>query len=99
MHLRRDSYISVYHLLFLLGVIRGIDIEKQIFYVTTPLSPDQLKSVVVIASGSLELPLAAMMLEHIAFEVPYMTYLPAEGIASMTRSTRSNLIRKKHAPE
>lgn len=77
------------------GIIRGIDIEKQVFYIVTPLSPDQLSSVIILFKSKLELPVHAMMMDTIRSESPYMTYISAEGVGSMARSTRSNLTRKR----
>lgn len=67
------------------------------FYINTPLIPDQLQSVAFIVKSNLDLPLSAMSIDVMISEAsPYMTYLPAEGIGNMTRSTRSNLLRTKH---
>jgi hypothetical protein len=83
---------------FFSGIVRGIDVEKRLFYIITPIVPDQLSSIVIIVPSKLELPVQTMMLNVTKSEYPYMTYISAEGIGCMARSTRSNLIRKRHHP-
>jgi polynucleotide 5'-hydroxyl-kinase GRC3/NOL9 len=58
-----------------LGIVRSIDEKNRLFYILTPVHPDQLSRVQTLVSGNLPLPLPLIFRGVYAESFPYLTTL------------------------
>ncbi|XP_035677701.1 polynucleotide 5'-hydroxyl-kinase NOL9-like [Branchiostoma floridae] len=56
-----------------IGVIRGIDMERRLFYLLTPVEEDRLPRVNVLLCGALSVPTPLMLQQTVEGPVPYVT--------------------------
>ena len=81
-----------------LGVLRAIDTDAAVYYVLTPVPPERLARVNVLAKGSMELPMVLLMQGSIG-DGPYMTshFQSTSASGAGARSTRRSVKRRKDA--
>ncbi|KAL5013572.1 hypothetical protein ScPMuIL_007842 [Solemya velum] len=55
------------------GIIRGIDTEKKLFYISTPMSLNTLQQVNTLVRGAINLPEQVLLRQECSSEVPYVS--------------------------
>ncbi|KAJ3278097.1 hypothetical protein HK104_002662 [Borealophlyctis nickersoniae] len=81
-----------------LGIIRGIDPSTRTFHVLTPVAEQDLQCVnMIVRAGGVETPpwMLCAGYEHSRAHIPYTTRMASEGMGSLARRKRHNLLRRK----
>jgi len=74
------------------GLIRGIDIERCLFYILTPIPREQLASVNVLARGAnIDLP-QQFILAQCSKDVPYVMHPRSLGASPILQNLNSQLV-------
>jgi polynucleotide 5'-hydroxyl-kinase GRC3/NOL9 len=71
-----------------LGLVRAIDLELQCFYILSPVPSSTLEKVNLILRGSLECPVGLLIQGFDRSQVPYTSFMNAEGVGSVTLKNR-----------
>jgi polynucleotide 5'-hydroxyl-kinase GRC3/NOL9 len=81
-----------------LGIVRSIDWAKRLFYILTPVDPEQLHKVKALVGGNLQLPLQFYFRGVSAESFPYMNCSPnnAAALGTDPMKSRNNITRRSN---
>ena len=81
-----------------LGIVRSIDWAKRLFYILTPVDPEQLHNVKALVGGNLQLPLQFYFRGVSAESFPYLNCSPnnAAALGTDPMKSRNNITRRSN---
>ena len=76
------------------AVVRAVDDERGLLYLSTPEPPERLLRVNALLRGALELPLAMLLPTSLTAASPYLTTEALKGAGAAAQRSRNNLVRQ-----